>query len=343
MLQFLIIIIVLCNLILGLEGIRHLIVKVAAEMKAKQLLQSEDIPNTVYSLCALHGCRNAKITDSNMQSLVVQWAKCGNEEDVALKEQQMKSARKPITASSFSQLKEMKNNVTFVGLNLTQKLETNFEVVTSNLAEQGNNKIKVIRSSPIVETHIYFLRNTATTFTERHTKAQSYLSIQRLIIVPDALKKTVAGAEYLKQRCWQVYIQRIYSADGRPGSAYSVDFVCFNPTGTTTQCYEVTLTCSETKPWYENILCRCNRTRQYGRPCFHASLCLLSPPVSDPNMISRDPQLFDYARPIWYSDKFLVSTMIRQYSSRVKIPSFKELTRYRVFPPVIYKLPGLQI
>ena len=56
-------------------------------MKAKKNAESEDIPATVYSLCVIHGCRNAKKTDSNMKSLVVQWAKCGNDdEDIALKE-----------------------------------------------------------------------------------------------------------------------------------------------------------------------------------------------------------------------------------------------------------------
>ena len=61
-------IIVLRNFTLGLEGIRHLIVKVAADMKAKKNAESEDIPATVYSLCVIHGCRNAKITDSYEKS-----------------------------------------------------------------------------------------------------------------------------------------------------------------------------------------------------------------------------------------------------------------------------------
>jgi hypothetical protein len=113
----------------GLEGIRHLIVKVAAEMKAKKNAESEDIPATVYSLCVIHGCRNAKITDSNMKSLVVQWAKCGNEEDLALKEQQMQTAKPQISACSFTHLKGIKPDVTYVGLNLRQKLQSNYEVV----------------------------------------------------------------------------------------------------------------------------------------------------------------------------------------------------------------------
>ena len=70
--------------ILGLEGVRDLIVKVAAEMKARKTIGHEEIYPTVYALCAIHGCKNAKITDSNMRSLVVQWAKCGNDEDVQI-------------------------------------------------------------------------------------------------------------------------------------------------------------------------------------------------------------------------------------------------------------------
>jgi len=215
--------------------------------------------------------------------------------------------------------------------------------VSSNIVEQSHSKNKVLRSTPIVEQHMTFLKNTAIMFTARHTKALSYFSTRHLIVVPAVLEKTREGAATLKRRGWTTYIKRTYSADGGPGSAVSIDFVCTTTTGLTIQQYEVTLTCSDTNPWYENIFCRCNRTRQYGRPCFHASLCLTSPPISDPNMITRDPQNFDYARPIWYSDKFLVSTMIRQYSACVQIPSFKRLKRYRVFPPVIFKLPGTHI
>ena len=196
---------------------------------------------------------------------------------------------------------------------------------------------------PIVEQHMTFLKNTAIMFTARHTKALSYFSMRHLIVVPAVLERTREGAAILKMRGWTTYIKRTYSADGGPGSAVSIDFVCTTTTGPTIQQYEVTLTCSDTNPWYENIFCRCNRTRQYGRPCYHASLCLTFTPISDPNMITRDPQNFDYAKPIWYSDKFLVSTMIRQYSACVKIPSFKNLNRYRVFPPVIFKLPGMHI
>ena len=215
--------------------------------------------------------------------------------------------------------------------------------VSSNIVEESHSKNKVLRSMPIVEQHMTFLKNTAIMFTARHTKALSYVSMRHLIVVPAVLEKTREGAAILKRRGWTTYIKRTYSADGGPGSAVSIDFVCTTTTGPTIQQYEVTLTCSDTNPWYENIFCRCNRTRQYGRPCYHASLCLTFPPISDPNMITRDPQNFDYARPIWYSDKFLVSTMIRQYSACVKIPSFKNLHRYRVFPPVIFKLPGMHI
>ena len=113
--------------ILGLEGVRDLIVKVAAEMKERKTVGHEEIYPTVYALCAIHGSKNAKITDSNMRSLVVQWAKCGNDEDVQIKEEQMTKAK--ITASSMSHLQEIKKEVTYVGLNLHQKLQTNYEVV----------------------------------------------------------------------------------------------------------------------------------------------------------------------------------------------------------------------
>jgi hypothetical protein len=65
-----------------------------------------------------------------MKSLVVQWAKCGNDEDIALKEQQMQTTKPSISASSFTHLKGIKHDVTYVGLNLRQKLQTNYEVVS---------------------------------------------------------------------------------------------------------------------------------------------------------------------------------------------------------------------
>ena len=40
-----------------------------------------DIYPTVYSLCAIHAARNAEIFTANHRSLVVQWAKTGNDED----------------------------------------------------------------------------------------------------------------------------------------------------------------------------------------------------------------------------------------------------------------------
>lgn len=213
--------------------------------------------------------------------------------------------------------------------------------VTSNIVEQKQSSNKDIRSSPIVELHLTFLKKTASTFSLRHLQAQSYQCNKQLSVVPLVLQKTIEGAEYLIKRGWTVYVSHTHSPNGSPGSALCVEFTCRNNNIRAPQSYKVILTCSTTQPWYKNIICKCNRTRQYGRPCYHASLCLRQPPFSDPNMFARDPQSFDYARPIWYSDKFLVSTMIRQYSALVKMPSFKHLKQYRIFPPIIYKLPGI--
>lgn len=103
--------------------------KVAADMKAKNTVGSEDVTGTVYALCVLHGSRNAKITNSNMTSLVVQWAKCGNDEDAGLKEDQMQKTKPPISAFSLNHLHDIQKDVTYLGLHHTQNLETNYEVV----------------------------------------------------------------------------------------------------------------------------------------------------------------------------------------------------------------------
>ena len=54
--------------------------------------------------------------------------------------------------------------------------------VSRNIVEESHSKNKVLRSMPIVEQHMTFLKNTAVMFTARHTKALSYFSIRHLIV-----------------------------------------------------------------------------------------------------------------------------------------------------------------
>jgi len=113
-----------------LESVRDLIKHVASEMKKKNPNGGAVFP-TVYSLCAIHAARNAKIYNSNQRSLVVQWAKCGNLEDQDLKEKQWQSSSAKMTDAQVQYMKKQWEDVTYVGLQ-QQNLQTNFEVVNIN-------------------------------------------------------------------------------------------------------------------------------------------------------------------------------------------------------------------
>ena len=110
---------------LGLESVRSLIKRVATEMKRNT--PTADIYPTVYSLCAIHAARNAGIFTANHRSLVVQWAKTGNDEDNTLKLKQMQEST--MTANQINHMLGASENVTYIGLAATQNLITNFEVV----------------------------------------------------------------------------------------------------------------------------------------------------------------------------------------------------------------------
>ena len=214
--------------------------------------------------------------------------------------------------------------------------------VTSNLAEENHSRKKGERSMPIVHQHMTYLNDLASLFTKRLLSAQLYQA-EGNVVVPSVLRKTVEGADYLKTRGWAVQVSGSSSLTGRQGSALSVTYSVSNLTcnATNPQSYEVKITCDGDQEWYQNISCKCGRTKEYGRPCFHACLCLVYPKVTDHNAFVRDPQLFYYGRACWYSKQFLVSTMIQQYSREVKIPSFRSLNHHScTFGPMMHALPG---
>ena len=97
----------------------------------KKHIPTADIYPTVYSLCAIHAARNAGIFTANHRSLVVQWAKTGNDEDNTLKLKQMQESK--MTENQINHMLAASENVTYIGLAATQNLITNFEVeVISN-------------------------------------------------------------------------------------------------------------------------------------------------------------------------------------------------------------------
>ena len=325
----------------GLEAVKDLIINVSAKVREanrNRNVQEMEIFCTVYAQCVIHCSRNAKIFCSQLRSLCVQWAKCASDEDASAKIIQLQDAK--ISTAGLEHLMQNWKDITYLGLNATQCLESNYEVVSTNLGEQNHSRIRELRCMPILHLHKEYLADTAGMFTKRYSEALSYQT-QGKLVVPDVLKKTVDGAEYLKCKGWSISISGTVTSTGSAGSATSVKYCVskLNDSGSL-QMYTVTLTNNDQQEWHKNIICKCNRTKAYGRPCYHASLCLVNPPTSDCNAFARDPLSYYYGRPCWYSSKYLVSTMIEQYSKPVILPSFKKLRAFCIFPPMIFKLPG---
>ena len=267
-----------------------------------------------------------------------QWAKCANDEDA-----DAKIALLQIPKAALAHLELNSADITYLGLQRSQNLQTNYEVQTTNLGEQNHSRIQEIRCLPIVHCHKEFLEDTARMFTLRLSQALSYQT-QGKLIVPDAIKKTIDGAEHLKSRGWTVSIAGTVTSTGSAGSATSVKYSVtkLNDSGSL-KMFEVTLSNNDKQEWYHNIKCKCNRTKAYGqRPCYHASLCLVNPPNNDCNkcFCKRSSIVLLWTTLLVVHKKFHVSSMIEQYSKPVKMPSFNQLKKYRLFPPMIFKLPG---
>jgi hypothetical protein len=114
---------------IGLESIKGMIQHVAGSMSEEEK-SVRKLHSLVYALCIIHCARNAGIQKSNLRSLCVQWAKCGNTEDASRKIDQLRKAG--IEERQLAYMIENAHDVTYVGLNGRQGLGTNFEVVSGN-------------------------------------------------------------------------------------------------------------------------------------------------------------------------------------------------------------------
>jgi hypothetical protein len=208
------------------------------------------------------------------------------------------------------------------------------------MGEQNNARIKGARSMPIIDEHLHFLQDLASIFTSRLAQAQRYQAILQESVCPGVYKKTFEGADFMKLKKWSILVSDARSSNGTSGSASSVTYVLSKNDSLSPKSYNVTLTYDPTQEWWKNIVCDCNRTRQYGRPCYHASYCLVYPPICDINAFIRDATKFSYKLQCWYAPEFSVVNMIRQYSGIVKIPTFEDLNLYSIFPPRIMALAG---
>ena len=323
----------------GLDSIRELISHVARTMPVSEVHQHK-VHSVVYALCIIHCSKNAGIQKSNIRALLVQWAKCGTQEDQARKKLQLISAG--ITESQLLYMEQNADHVTYVGLCRDQHLLTNYEVVSNNMCEGNNSRIKSNgqRSMAPVDHILNFLRDMASLFTTRHAIALSYQSIHRAAVCPDVTAKTFYGADLLHKQRWTVQVKHAVTVTGLSGSASTITYIVSKSDCVSPKLYELTLTYDPSKQWHQNILCPCNRTIQYGRPCYHASLCLVYPSISDANAFVSDATKFHYKIRNWYSPHFYVETMIMQYAGIVKIPTFEALTMMRLFPTRIMLLAG---
>jgi hypothetical protein len=214
----------------------------------------------------------------------------------------------------------------------------------NNMCEGNNARIKNNgqRSMAPVDHILSFLKDMASLFTTRHARGLSYQSIQRAAVCPDVTAKTLYGADLLHKQRWTVQVKHAVTVTGLSGSASTITYIVSKSDCLSPKLYEVTLTYDPTQLWHQNIKCPCNRTLQYGRPCFHASLCLVYPSISDANAFVSDATKFHYKLRNWYSSQFYVETMISQYSGVVHIPTFEELLMMRLFPTRIMLLAGIQ-
>jgi hypothetical protein len=217
---------------------------------------------------------------------------------------------------------------------------TNVFQVTNNMGEQNNARIKGARSMAIIDEHIHFLHDLASTFTSRQAQAKRYQAILQESVCPGVFKKTFEGAEFMRVKNWSILVTDAKSSNGTSGSASTVTYVLSKNDSLSPKSYNVTITYDPMQEWWKNIKCECNRTRQYGRPCYHASYCLVYPPITDINAFVRDATKFSYKLQCWYAPEFSVVNMIQQYSGIVKIPSFDDLKFYCIFPPRIMALAG---
>lgn len=314
---------------------------VARSLTPEQKVQ-RNIHGIVYALCVIHCCRNADIRTSILRALCVQWAKCAHVDDEARKVIQLHRAG--ISATAWAHMHKNRKSVTYLGLRDDQKLDTNHEVVSNNMGEQNNSRIKNLgqRSMGPVDLTLNVLQDMGSIFTTRLAKAKKYETVLQELVCPAVLNKTVAGAKILHEQRWHVLVTDAHVTTGLAGSATSVTYTVSKNDGVSPQSFEVTLSFDPTRPWYDNIKCQCNRTLAYGRPCYHASLCLVYPSITDANSFVSDPNKFSYKLRCWYSPVYYVSTMVLQYSAIVIIPSFSELLMYALFPPRIMALAGIQ-
>ena len=154
------------------------------------------------------------------------------------------------------------------------------------------------------------------------------------------MQKTLDGANILHQQRWTVFVNDAHFSTGLASSATKVTYTASKNDCVSPRSYRVTLRFNPDKPWYENISCKCNRTKAYGRSCYHASLCVVHRCITDTNAFVRDAHKFSYKLRCWHSPVYYVSTMILQYSAEVKIPLFFELILYALFPPGIMARAG---
>ena len=97
-----------------MDSIRELISHVARTMPVGEVHQHK-VHSVVYALlCIIHCSKNAGIQKSNIRALLVQWAKCGTQDDQARKKIQLVSAG--ITESQLLYMEHNADHVTYVGL-----------------------------------------------------------------------------------------------------------------------------------------------------------------------------------------------------------------------------------
>jgi hypothetical protein len=186
-------------------------------------------------------------------------------------------------------------------------------------------------------------------YTRKLNLAIKYRNIFKQSVCPDIAEKTLKSAKSLQNKRWTNHITHHNYSFSSTQSNFPVTLLIYNVSSNPTSSsdsmenYQVELRNDSTKAWFENIKCAYGWTlsTDWTPSCHHAAFCLCYPNIIyDPNIIQQTQGEFKFDMKKWYSEVYHVDSLMRQYEAVVHLPSFEDLPKFKVFPPLILKRAG---
>jgi len=332
----------------GLESLRRAIIMAnqshIIEVEGNNTGVRTSTDGTVFALCAIHAMRNAKMLHKDSYSSITALAKAATQEEFDKKLENLKTKVSP---SCYDYIVKHHEEFSYIGLQKTQQLKTNFGQVTNNPVEQTNFHLMECRKSPVIDMLQSLLKHLGTTYTLKALKAKEYKDVHCLSVCPAISKITLELGTSMRNAGWVNSISSIISneEDEEGNTIVNVIFSVVLEkrtliSGIERKSYSVQLINNNQSIWNNNIICKCGWTMSTGRPCKHAAFCLCFPRTTDINKQDYVLGQFRYDMKRFYSTVYHVDTMIKQYSSVIRGPTFNSLIRYKIFPPFILKRCG---